>query len=63
MSSALCDSSEKGKEKKLNMFDQIIQDLERYTWSASQDKYEDYYDRKLYNIEKITVLEWWCQDI
>ncbi len=57
MSSILHDSSEKKKEKKLNIFDQIAQDLEKYTWSASQDKYEDYYDRKLYNIKKMTALE------
>ena len=33
------DYSEKKKEKKLNMFDQIAQDLKKYTWLASQDKF------------------------
>ena len=62
MSSTLYDNSEKKKEKKLDIFNQIMQDLEKYTWSASQDEYEDYCDRKSYDIEKMTALEWWCQD-
>ncbi len=44
------------------MFDQIAQDLEKYMWSASQDEFQDYYSKKLYNIEKMTALEWWYQD-
>ena len=57
MFSALCDNSEKRKEKKLDMFDQIAQDLEKYIQSASQDEYEDYCNRELYDIRKMTVLE------
>ena len=52
----------KKKEKKLDIFDQIAQNLEKYTWSASQNEFLDYHIRNLYDIEKMTVLEWWCQD-
>ena len=48
----------KKKEKKLDVFDQIAQNLEKYTWSASQDEFLDYHIRNLYDIEKMTALEW-----
>jgi len=60
--SALYDSSEKKKKKKLDEFDQIAQNLEKYTQSASQDEFLDYCIMKLHDIEKMTALEWWCQD-
>ena len=47
----------KKKEKKLDMFDQITQNLEKYTWSASQNEFLDYHIRNLYDIEKMTALE------
>ena len=31
-------------------------------WSTSQDEFLDYCIRDSYNIEKMTALEWWCQD-
>jgi hypothetical protein len=55
--SALYNSSEKKKEKKLDVFDQITQDLEKYMWSASQDEFQDYCSKKSYDIEKMTALE------
>ena len=55
--SALYSSSEKGKEKELDIFNQIAQDLEKYTQPTSQDEFQDYYSRELYNIGKITALE------
>ena len=60
--SALYNSSEKEKEKELDVFDQIAQDLRKYTQPASQDEFQDYCSRELYNIGKMTALEWWCQD-
>ena len=50
----------KKKEKKLDMFDQIAQNLKKYTWLASQNEFLDYYIRDSYDIEKMTTLEWWC---
>ena len=47
----------KKKEKKLDMFDQIAQNLEKYTQSASQDEFLDYCIRDSYDIEKMTALE------
>ena len=44
------------------MFDQIAQDLGKYTQPASQDEFQDYCTKKSYDIEKMTALEWWCQD-
>ena len=52
----------KKKEKKLDVFNQITQNLEKYMWSASQDEFLDYCIRNLYDIEKMIALEWWCQD-
>ena len=49
---------EKEKKKKLDMFNQIAQNLEKYTQSASQDEFLDYCIRNLYDIEKMTALEW-----
>ena len=60
--SVLYNHSEKKKEKKLDVFDQIAQDLEKYTQLASQDEFQDYISKKSYDIEKMTVLEWWCQE-
>ena len=50
------------KKKKLDVFNQIIQNLEKYTQSASQDEFLNYHIRNLYDIKKMTALEWWCQD-
>jgi hypothetical protein len=47
----------KKKKKKLDVFNQITQNLEKYMQSASQDEFLDYYIRNLYNIEKMTALE------
>ena len=52
----------KKKEKKLDMFNQIAQNLEKYTQSASQDEFLDYHIRDSYDIKKMTALEWWYQD-
>jgi hAT family protein len=43
-------------------YDQIAQDLRKYTRPASQDEYEDYSNGEPYDIGKISALEWWCQD-
>ena len=58
--SASYNNSEKRKEKKLDEFDEISQDLWKYNCSASQDEFQDYYSKQSYDIEKTTVLEWWC---
>jgi hypothetical protein len=50
-------AKDKLQEKELDIFDQIAQNLKKYTWPASKDKFQDYYNRELYNIGKITVLE------
>jgi hAT family protein len=55
-------SSEKGKEKELTVFDQLREDLWKYTRPASQDEFQDYYTKDPYDIGKMTALEWWCQD-
>ena len=55
--SALYDSSEKKKKKKLDEFDQIAQNLEKYTQSASQDEFLDYHIMKSHDIEKMTALK------
>ncbi len=60
--SASYNSSEKKKEKKLDEFDEISQDLWKYNHSASQDEFQDYCSKQSYDIEKIIALEWWCQD-
>jgi hypothetical protein len=60
--SASYGSSEKEKEKELDVFDQIAQDLRKYTRPASQDEFQDYCSGEPYDIGKITALEWWCQD-
>jgi hypothetical protein len=56
------DNLETEKEKELDEFDQIAQDLRKYTRSASQDEFQDYCSREPHDIEKMTALEWWCQD-
>jgi hypothetical protein len=50
------------QEKELDVFDQIAQDLGKYTRPASQDEYQDYTNGEPYDIGKMTALEWWCQD-
>ena len=50
------------KKKKLDEFNQIAQNLEKYTQSVNQDEFLNYYIMKLHDIEKMTALEWWCQD-
>ena len=47
----------KKKEKKLDVFDQIAQNLEKYIQSASQNEFLDYHIRNSYDIEKMTALE------
>ena len=54
---AAYNSSEKKKEKKLDVFDQIAQDLEKYAQSTSQDEFQNYCNKNLYDIRKITVFE------
>ena len=55
--SSLCDSSEREKEKELDEFDQIAEDLGKYTRPASQDEYQDYIGKEPYDIGKMTALE------
>jgi hypothetical protein len=55
--SALYDSSEKKKKKKLDEFDQIAQNLKKYIQSASQDEFLDYHIMKLHDIEKIIIFK------
>ncbi len=57
MMSASYNNSEKKKEKKLNKFDEISQDLWKYNYSASQDEFQDYCSKQSYDIEKMTALE------
>ena len=59
---AVYNSSEKKKEKKLDVFDWIAQDLEKYAWLTSQDEFENYCNKNLYDIRKMMILEWWCQN-
>ena len=51
------DHSEKKKEKELDVFDQIAQDLKKYMWSANQDEFLDYHIKDSYDIEKMIALE------
>jgi hAT family C-terminal dimerisation region len=60
--SASYDSSGKEKEKELDEFDQIAQNLGKYTRPASQDEFLDYRTMEPHDIGKMTALEWWCQD-
>jgi hypothetical protein len=55
--SASYGSSEREKEKELNVFDQIAQDLRKYTQPASQDEFQDYRSKEPYDIGKMTTLE------
>ena len=55
-------AKERPQEKELDVFDQIAQNLKKYTWPASQDEFQDYCNRELYDIGKMTALEWWCLD-
>ena len=50
-------NSEKKKEKKLDVFDQIAQDLEKYAQLTSQDEFQNYCNKNFYDIRKMTVLE------
>ena len=59
---AAYNSSEKEKEKELDVFDQIAQDLGKYAWLTSQDEFQDYCNKNFYDIRKMTILEWWCQN-
>ena len=47
----------KKKKKKFDVFNQIIKNLKKYTWSASQDEFLDYHIRDSYDIEKMIALE------
>jgi hypothetical protein len=53
---------EKGKEKQLDRYDQIAQDLNKYTRPTSHDEFRDYCAIEPYDIGKTTALDWWCQD-
>lgn len=53
---------EKEKEKELEVFDQIAQDLGKYTRPTSSDEFQDYCNKEPYDIGRMTALEWWCQD-
>jgi hAT family C-terminal dimerisation region len=48
--------------KELDAFDQIAQNLGKYTRPASQDEYQDYTSGEPYDIGKMPALMWWCQD-
>ena len=45
------------QDQDLDEFDQIAQDLGKYTQPASQDEYEDYSKGEPYDIGKISALE------
>ena len=49
-------------EQELDAFDQIAKNLGNYTRPASQDEFQNYCTRDLYDIGKMSALEWWCQD-
>ena len=42
------------------MFNQIAQNLGKYSQLASQDEYKDYSNGEPYNIGKFSALKWWC---
>ena len=50
-------NSENKMKKKLNVYNQIIENLWKYIQSLSQDKFEDYISKNLCDIEKIIFLE------
>ena len=50
------------QNKELDVFDQIAQDLGKYTRPASQDEFEDYCSKEPYDIGKTPALIWWCHD-
>ena len=46
------------------MFDQIAQSLKQVARPASQDEYEDYNSRELYELSTgVSALTWWCHNI
>ena len=55
-------TKDKPQEKELDVFDQIAQNLKKYTRPASQDEFQDYCNGEPYDIGKMTALEWWCLD-
>ena len=59
---AVYNNSEKKKEKKLDVFNWIAQDLKKYAWLTNQDEFQNYCNKNLYDIEKMMILEWWCQN-
>ena len=60
--SASHNSSEKKKEKKLDVFDELSWNLWKFNHSASQDKFQDYCSKQSHDIEKTTALKWWYQN-
>jgi hypothetical protein len=44
-------------KQELDTFDKIAKELGSYTQPASQDEFEDYCSRELYNIGKLPVLK------
>jgi len=53
---------ENGMENELDVYDQIAEDLRKYTRPSSQDEFEDYIGKEPCAIGKTTPLEWWCLD-
>jgi hypothetical protein len=47
------------KEKELDVFDQLGQDLNRYLRPSSRDEYQDYINQLPYDIGEMTALQWW----
>ena len=47
------------KKKKLDVFNQIAQDLEKYVQLTNQNEFQNYCNKNLYNIRKMTAFEWW----
>jgi hypothetical protein len=52
----------KEKERELTVFDQIAQDLRKYSRPASQDEFQEYCNGDPYDIGEITALDWWAQE-
>jgi hypothetical protein len=62
MESMSYSSPKKGKEKELDIYDQIAQDLGKIALPGSQDEFQDYCSGEQCDIGEMIALEWWCQD-
>lgn len=49
-----------GELEELDAFDQIAQSFGQTTQLASEDEFEDYNSRELYDPGKGRALAWWC---